>query len=993
MVIMKRSIILSLIVALLPVVLRAQALVNPFTFVIPSYDSTSSAWLPSMPIDDVEGRGWLRSSGDGHLEWSDGTRARFVGAGLIGSACFPDSLGAIAMAGHLRKLGVNMVRFNNFDYHNNDGASTLAPGTRSDTLSPAQMKKLDWLLYQLKRNGIHAHFVLKSRNGPRREDGVPGWDSTYNNGQYITYISAPYQRMQQRYLTKLFTHVNPYTGRRYADDPVIALLTINDQNSLYDRWVGDRLHQAANVLSYGHARLLDTLYTDFLRRRHGSTAALRSAYREGIATAGPNRIKNPGFEEFTDNWTLQVGEGAQASPVIVQGADVAAGEGKNSLRIAVRKVNGTESRIYLEQRGFPSRRDGIYQMTFKGKTDSAAGRVLRVASNFGLDTTVTLTTSWQSFSVVFRATLTDSLATYLRFYAGKVMGDVFLDGIGIRETGRDGLAANESLESYSIYRGKFREVPKMSLRRMYDQVDFYDSLARSYYRTMRDHLRSLGVHAMIAGTNSNNSTASADTWIQSEFEFTSETAQWDYTGTRAGSPGGDSTWVMRNYSVLKSKDYKIPEFAQNAIMGKPFIAESYLHIFPNAHRSESMLFFPAYAALHDWDGAYFHCYAERSSEIADRRRVFQGDYSSFIADPSICALMPQVSLMLRNGWIAPAERTLKIQHDLNELRSLPLTYYGTNANTFRTDGALNNVINLVGGVRIDSFAAARHYTANDYYVTIPNDDNIASDTRQIMLDLTKGILQLNAPRVQGASGALGNASAIRTDGLSVSWIDGAAHITYLWTPLDTLPLDSTRRSLLTISTRALNSGAIWQFGDSSIGKNWGTAPTQMESVKLGINFTTAADSVAIHPLDSTGQPTGRTIAGTRATNGSWRVTLDLAEEKTPWFGVEQIFDTATIENPLSVPAAGEGSVLIGEIQPNPGTGRSSVRIVVPPGGAAVSATVVDMLGRTVATVPEHRAVAGQSMLALELRDLAAGSYICLINVGETTVARHLVVRR
>ncbi|MEO5929489.1 MAG: T9SS type A sorting domain-containing protein [Candidatus Kapaibacterium sp.] len=985
---MRRLPTLCVLLGIIPLLAHSQPLVNPFTFVAPSYDSTSSNWLPRFPAADIDREGFLKMSG-GHFIWADSTPARFIGAGVINSGCFPDSVSAIAMAGHLRKLGVNMVRFDYFDYHNNDAASLLAPGTRSDSLAPAQLKKLDWLIYQLKLNGIHAHFVLKSRNGPRKDDGVPGWDSTYNNGQYITYFSEPYQRMQRAYLSKLLNHVNPYTAHRYADEPTIALMTINDANSFYDRWVNDRLSQANNVLSYSHARLLDTLFTNFLKRRYGTTANLRNAYFEGVASPGPNTLKNPGFESFADSWTLQVGEGAQASQVIVQGSDVAPGDGPNSMRIVVRKVNGNEGRIYLEQTAENVRQGGIYQFRFRAKTDSTVGRTLHVTSNFGLDTTVALTTAWGTYGLIFRSTITDSLATYIRFFAGKSMGDVFLDGISFQETGRSGLTANETFEAFSVYRAKYRETSKIALKRMLDQGDFYDSLARAYYRGMRSHLQSLGVKAPIAGTNSG--TGSADTWAQSEFDFTSKGGvQWDFTSTRAGMPGSDSTWVIRNYSVLRNKD-KLVEFTKSAIYGKPFIAESYLQIFPNAHRSESMLYLPAYAALQGWDGAYFYCYTDRTTELADRRRVIKDDYSSIVGDPSLMVLLPQVSAMFRGGWVAPATRTLRIHHDTADLRRLPISYFSRGS--YSIDGQFNNVSNLVDAIRVDSLNASHHYTSGDYYVTVPADDAIESDTKEIRLDAIKGIMQLNTPRIQGAAGAISTASAIKTDQLSVSWIDGGANATYFWSSLDSFNLDSARRSLLTISTRALNTGAAWQFGDSSLGKNWGVAPTQLESVKLGINFFTAADSVILYPLDTLGRASGRAIPTTRGTSGSWRITLDLSVEKTPWFGVKQVFHTTSDTAISAVPTAGGSALAISDIYPNPASGTAALDVTVPPGGAPVSARVVDMLGRVVAVVAEHRGVPGRGVLPLELRGLPAGAYICLVRVGDQVAARRFVVGR
>lgn len=991
-----KSLAASLLVVLCgTMILRAQPLVSPFDLVLPTWDSIPSPWIPSLPVFNVDSLGWLRTTAEGNFAWSDGTPARFIGVSMVTSACFPDSLGAITTARRLRKMGVNLVRFVYFDYHNSNSISTLAPGTRGDTLSVTQMDRLDWFLYQLKINGIHAHFVLNSRHGPRRDDGVWGWDSTYANGQYIAYFHPGYIALQKRYNAALMNHVNPYTGKRYADDPVIALYTVTDQNSLFYIWTINRLNVARSYMSWGHSRLFDTLYTNFLRGRYGTTAALREAYREGSPVVGPNVIKNPGFESYDDNWSLTIGEGAQGNGVVVQGADVAPGEGANSYRVVVRRVNGVESRIYLEQRGIPLQKDRIYRFRFKAKTDSAAGREIRVFiyraappyDNLGFDFRPKLTRQWQNYEVTFRSTGGDTAATYLRVYMGGEMGDVFLDGFSLQETQREGLDPNESLEAYNIERAIWNDMRTISLRRMYDQVDFYDSIARTFYSTMRGQLKSLGVKAPIAGVN--NTTYLNDLVTQQNFDFTSETAGWDYLSAPSSSiPYSDSTWVMRNYSVLTYRDQKIPEFARSAITGKPLIAEMYYHIFPNAHKAEMMLFLPAYAMLHSWSGLYYYDYNDRNSEVVDRRRFIQGDYYGIIADPSVMSLMPQVSAMIRNGWISPAERTLKLWYDAADIRALPL--YG-GRNIWSIDGTLNSVVAMTQSIRVDSFAASRHYKADDYYVSIPTDDNIESDTRQIKLDMTKGVMQVNAPRFQAASGDLSQISSVRTDNLAVNWVSGARHVTYMLTPLDSMTIDSARRALLTVSTRALNTSPVWQFGDSSIGKQWGDAPTQMEGVSIAVQFYTAADSIAIYPLDSVGLPTGRTIPVMRGTGGSWRVVLNLTTEKTPWFGIGSFF------NPDDTSASsidpGSLGLSVSQPRPNPGVDEAIIDVTLPNDGMALSGELFDPLGRSVRSIRQHRAVAGSSHLFLDLRGLPASTYICRVTVDGRIVTRRVVVAR
>lgn len=971
--------------------LCAQPLIRPFTFVIPSGDTARSSWLPSMPEEIAGSRGLVRVGSGGHLEFADGTPARFVGVTVTYTACFPDSSSAIAVAARLQKLGVNLVRFLYFDFHNWSGASVLAAGNRSDTLSPAQMRRLDWFLYQLSLRGIHAHFVLKSRNAPRSEDGVPSASTFYNYGQHLQFFSEPMRAMQRRAITALMTHRNEYTGMRYADDPVIALLTVVDQASPWYFWMVDYLNERASIMSAEHSKLIDSLFSRHLERRYGTSARLAEVWREGIATVGPNLVLNPGFESYTDNWELTSLEGTQASLVVVQGPDVPQGAGSNSLRVVVRATTGAEGRIYLQQNGVPVRRDGIYRVRFRAKTDTAEGRPLRLSmfsgmppyGTLGLDTTVALTTAWQTYETTFRAFASDSLASIVRFYIGRSAGDVFLDEIEIRESGREGVFAGESLEARNIERAKYSAAWRLPRQRAVDLAQFYDSVGRAYYAEMIAHLRSLGVRAPIAGTN--NASSSVDARAQASFDFTSESAVWDYLSARPGLTYSDSTWVIRQYSVLAYRDQKIPEFSRVAIAGKPFIAEGYGHIYPNRNRAEMMLYLPAYASLHDWDGAYLYTYTVSGVEMGTRRRTIKDDFYQVADDPSVAALLPQFSAIMRNRWISPANRTVEISYDSAELRDLPINVAVTHNNSFNTDGALSPVMTMVHGVRIRTFDAARHMTSGDYYFTVPEDDNIASDTREIVRDATKGTMTVNTPFAQGGSGALGKVSALTTGDLSVAWIEGSANTTYLWTSLDSNALDSARRSLLTITTRSLNEGAIWQYGDSSLGKNWGVGPTQLESVTLGLNFDTGADSLHLLPLDTVGRPVGRAISASRS-GSAWRVVLDLGAEKTPWFGVRQFF-SGDVTTGVEYDAA--ASLLsAGEIGPMPVVDRSSLEVRAA-GAVGVEARIVDALGREVRRLPGMRGP--RARFAIDAASLPAGTYLLELSSEGTRLVRRFVV--
>lgn len=958
------------------IVSYAQPLNNPFTFVIPSYDSVKSNWLPSNDFHVAGSKGFIKTDKD-KFTLQDGTPIKFYGVTLVNTACFPDSSSAIVVAKRLRKLGVNLVKLWGWDYHNNAGTSIIASGTKSDTINANMFKLLDWFVFQLKQNGIYVH-IVKNFNGPRRDDGVFGYDSVYNYGRDILFFNPQMQDLQRRSLTQFFNHINPYTKSRYSEEPAVAFITLFNVNTLYTSWADNRLNARANVISYNHSRLLDTMFNKYLISKYFNTNNLKDKYFEGVKTPSVNFVKNGSFESYTDNWVGNVLEGSIASVVALQGPEICPNEGNTSLRVVVRQVNANVNGITIRQTGFPIRQNGIYELSFKAKTDTAAGRRVTVTTNLGFSQNVNITNQWAEYKLTFRSVVSDSLNSTITFQCGGFRGDVFLDAISLKETGRDGLYQGEALENNTVQRAKLTDMPLLSIQRALDQTEFYDSLSSNYFKMIIGHAKNLGLKQLFTPTNYSH--VSSDLRFQKDFDFSSSAGfysvnQWDYTSVRTGMPNSDSTLVIRNYSLLKYRDQILPALAKNAIAGKPFVVENYNSIYPNKYRPEIMLFMTAYSSLQNWNALEYYYYSATNSEYTNRRRIFKDEYGGIISDPSMLVLMPQSAYIFRNGLVSPSIRTININHDERDLKYLPIIQSLRN-NNYNIEGSLNNGVHLVSAVRVDSFNAKKHYNVSDYYFTNPTDDNIESDTKEIKLDITKGYMTLNTPRVQGFSGNLSLLSDVSTDFMKLNWISGGTNATILWTSLDTNALTQSVKSLLTVSTRANNTETKWFFGDSSISKYWGVAPTLMEGIKLGINFDTKADSVIIHPLDSFGlEIPNKQFSATRNTLGVWRASIDINSLGTPLFGIEQkIKDLVSVEqtsNEISV-----GNVIISNAQD-----EIKIKIMLN-NSSIISANIYNNIGELITNKPSHYAVSGESYLDFNTNNFPSGNYIAVIKLGD-----------
>ncbi|NIA15134.1 MAG: hypothetical protein GWP08_13765 [Nitrospiraceae bacterium] len=270
---LRRNLVLAVTVCCMPVACMAQVNENTpgyFAFSIPGLDATPSftdmSFLNSEPAGAL-GRVVIH---DGHFVDGHGRRLRLLGTNLTFGAAFPAKDQAPLIAGHMRKLGLNAVRFHHMD---------KAPAPRGIWLpdfsgfDPEQLDRLDWLIYQFKLHGIYTNLNLHVSWSYREK--IYEAPQAFRYGKGIDNFYPPYIVLQQEYARALLTHRNPYTSLTYAEDPAVIVVELNNENSLTDKRLED-----LRALPEPYLGELTGQWQQWLRKRYTNTEALRMAWEK-----------------------------------------------------------------------------------------------------------------------------------------------------------------------------------------------------------------------------------------------------------------------------------------------------------------------------------------------------------------------------------------------------------------------------------------------------------------------------------------------------------------------------------------------------------------------------------------------------------------------------------------------------------------------------------------------------------------------------------------
>jgi hypothetical protein len=375
----------------------------------------------------------------------------------------------------------------------------------------------------------------------------------------------------------------------------------------------------------------------------------------------------------------------------------------------------------------------------------------------------------------------------------------------------------------------------------------------------------------------------ASNWATASPEVFGPLERWSYTATdfidRHGyfgvtHKGDNAEWSIRNghtyndRSALRfeaSTPGKPKQFNHPAMDitfdNKPSMISETTWNRPNRFRSEAPLYFAIYGALQGSD-AIVH-FAFDGGNWSVKPGFWMQPWT--LMAPSQVGQFPAAALIYRKGLVKTGDVLAKIDLNTNDLLNLKGTPLPQDANfdelrlkdvpsgtEVKPGQRIDPLIHYAGRANV-SFTGTPSKTAlSDLKPFIDRAAQIVrSSTHEVTLDYGKGLLTLNAPSVQGASGNLKGGGSIELADVTIQSDLDNAHIVLV--SLDSEPLSKSRRMLLQAMSEEQATGFATEDAGNGVKKitNIGRDPWLVKKLQGSVKFKGA---LQIQPLDLNGYP-------------------------------------------------------------------------------------------------------------------------------------------
>lgn len=824
-------------------------------------DATDMSWMNERPAGK---NGFVRVKG-GHFVDGAGKRLRFLGVNLCFAAAFPEHADADKLAARLAKLGVNCVRLHHMD-------NTYPPSGIWDKAYPdkqhidaGQLDKLDYLIAALKRHGIYVDINLHVSRQFSEADGFADTAGLTKYDKGVDNFEPRMIELQRNYARDLLTHLNPYTKTRYVDEPAVAIIEVNNENSL----VGFCLDGTIFTIPDRYLAELRRQWNEWLKARYRTTAALRKAWEAGSEPIGDNILANSDFSAGTQHWTLEAPSPAKAT---MQVEDDGPQPGMKCLHAALTREGLRSWDFQVHQTGLDLVEGKPYVLRFWARANEPRRINVDVRldrdpwTSAGLSKSVELPVTWKRYEFSFTATGTQKNHNRVSFNLQSTIGEAWIAGVELRRGSGGRLPESASVEAGNI------DLPTNSFTaaQREDFLAFAAETERKYALGMRDFIKNtLGAKALVVDTQVTYG-GMAGLYRESLLDFGDIHAYWQHPSFPR-KPWDPTDWTITNTPMVRALGSDtLTRMAVCRLEGKPFTVSEYNHPAPSDYSAECVPMLAAFAALQDWDGIFLFDYHSSQGDW-DRQRI--SGYFSIDSHPAKIAFLPVAAAMFRRADITPVNSTAVLEFPA-KLIPHELRIHGASVSAaWQSLGfGARDTLTTRTSVRFTEMGGKPVLKRRS-----------ASDKPSVIWECEKGrekdaVFIINSAASRGVVGfAAGR--RIELSGLAIEPRgEGFAAITVI--ALDGKPLEKSAHLLISAVGRVENTGMVWNDARTSVGRNWGGAPVVAEGVQARVTLDGNAKRADVYALDGGGgrvQPVACDVA-----DGKLRIELG-PQWKTLWY--------------------------------------------------------------------------------------------------------------
>ena len=730
-------------------------------------------------------RGGITAKG-GHF-YSGEARVRFWGVNLAFGANFPTHDVADRLARRFSRYGINAVRFHHMD--NQPFPNGIFADAGLERLSPEALDRLDYFVAALKARGVYADLNLHvSRNYNHYHRTADGKDGPRVD-KIVDLFDPELIAAQKRYASDLLTHVNPYTKARYADEPAVGLVEINNENSLF-MWGAQ---QTIGDLPEPYAAELKRQWNGWLTERYGTRAKLAAAWAAGSTPAGPEMFAQPTPWQFEHHGDAA---GSMATSLATASALV---------RVTVAHSDGVGWHVQVTHGGLKLVKGTAYHFRFTATADrpTAITATVQQAHDpwqaLGPGKTVRVGPAVEVFSFGFTASA-DEPDARLTFAVGDVPATVTLADVQVHAGGAVGLAAGEELGTVATGDG---EGPRHA-----DWYTFLENTEEAYYTGMRDYLhKGLGVRCPVTGTIG---FGPMGTYAQRDMDFVDAHAYWQHPSF-PGKAWSATDWTIPNTPMVDDPSHAtLWQLAATRVAGKPFTVTEYQHPAPNDWSAECIPEIATFAAMQDWDGVFLFAYSHDANY--DKGKI--ASFFDLEGNPTKMLQMPMGARIFL-GEAVPAATgrliaTISPEQALAGVGGTDMAAFLRSLN----DGPLMNGLGCRVAIKFGATASTAAGPPQS-----PTGPEWTTGGRP-----GTGWLSVDRPGAMIQVGFHGERLASPFAAVMIVPADPSK------------PIASADRLLVTAVARARNTDMGWNAARTSVGNRWGHAPVQIEVVHADVTL-------------------------------------------------------------------------------------------------------------------------------------------------------------